>query len=158
MQPHITKIQALFIWTLLNFMHKLVLTFSEGFPLFKPPWKLVQSAMEFAIHSTQHLHHQRAWLTYPLGLLHHSDILHYVPSTIWHHHRGHPSFLSKTKVKGAGWRKMNIMDLKEYFLLSLDCACVWACAQTVQSCESRMGAHSPHDLHPGNVVFFVMRT
>lgn len=35
MQLHITNIQTLIIWTLLNFILSLVLTFSEGFPTFK---------------------------------------------------------------------------------------------------------------------------
>lgn len=35
--------------------------------------------------------------TYLLALLHHGDILHYIPSTIWHNHRGHNSFLAKRK-------------------------------------------------------------
>lgn len=37
--------------------------------------------------------------TYLLALLNHGDVLHYVPSTIWHYHRGHNSFLAKRKIE-----------------------------------------------------------
>lgn len=113
---------------------------------------------------TLHLYQHRALMTYLLGLLHHSDILHYVPSTIWHYHRGHHSFLPKQKCRRSGWGKHCYHNRAEGFLsmiweffFSLECVRVCMCVCRDAVMWKPHGRPLSSWLNPSNFVLFVVR-
>lgn len=98
---------------------------------------------------------------YLLGLLYYGDVLHYVPSTIWHNHRGHHSFLPKQKHRGSGWRRRsiaNISELKDFWVWfgNVSDMQVWSVCERV--CAEGGVMWKPHGLPlsswlgPSNVV------